>query len=41
MPFTNALVFVIRAADTIALVVVVAFDAEIAVLILALAPDAV
>ena len=39
--FTNALVFVIHAADAIAIVVVAAFDAEIAVLILAIAPDAV
>ena len=39
--FTNALVFVIHAADAIAVVVVAAFDAEIAVLILAIAPDAV
>jgi len=39
--FTNALVFVIHAAGAIAMVVVAAFDAEIAVLILAIAPDAV
>ena len=35
--FTNAFVFVIHAADAIAIVVVAAFDAEIAVLILAIA----
>ena len=39
--FTNAFVFVSHAADAIASVVVAAFDAEIAVLILAIAPDAV
>jgi hypothetical protein len=39
--FTNAFVIVIHAADAIATVVVAAFEAEIAVLIFAIAPDAV
>ena len=39
--FTNAFLIVIHTADAIAIVVVAAFDAEIAILILAIAPDAV
>jgi len=39
--FANAFVFVIHAADAIAIVVVASLDAEIAILILAIAPDAV
>ena len=38
---TNAVVCVIHAADAIAIVVVVAFDAEVAALVIAIAPDAV
>src|SRR5215472_7111924 len=38
--FTNALVFVIHTEDAIAILVVAALDAEVAVLVLAIAPDA-
>ena len=36
----NAVLFVIQGADTIAFVLVIAFDAEIATLVIAIAPDA-
>ena len=38
---TNPVVFVIHAPDTFAIVVVALFEAEVAVLILAVVPDAV
>ena len=38
---TNPVVFVMHAPDTFAIVVVAVFEAEVAVLILAVAPDAV
>ena len=37
----NAVVFVILAQDTVAIVVLAVFDAEVAALVIAIAPDAV